>query len=120
MTDNPTPDTRGEAPASATVRCQVRGFDVLFTLRSDSGRDLLIKLPPLFERLEALGATPVGNGRGAPSEPGNEEDGDTKPCPVHPGSLLRKHSKDGKTWWSHKVEATGEWCRGKVPQGGGQ
>ena len=66
--------------------------------------------------MSASGCTPTGYaGNGHANGTGAE----TKPCPIHSGALLRKHEKNGQSWWSHKVEATGEWCRGK-PNGGGQ
>jgi len=36
---------------------------------------------------------------------------------VHPGEMLIRHTKDGKSWWSHKL-GDGTWCRGKPPADG--
>ena len=83
--------------------------------RTPAGGDLLTKLPAVLKRLGDMGAVPTnghnGNGRGSSS-------GETKPCPVHPGEMLRKFTKDGRSWWSHKL-ADGMWCRGKA-NGGSQ
>ncbi len=45
----------------------------------------------------------------APAAPAAAEP-DVKPCPLHPGDMLRRREKDGKSWYSHKQ---GEgFCRG--------
>ena len=96
-----------EAPASLNLKVRIAGYDTMLTLRSETGGDLLTKLPAVLKRLGDMGAVPT-NGHND-----NRNGSETKPCPVHPGAQLRKHTKDGRSWWSHKVEATGEWCRGK-------
>ena len=101
-----------EAPASVTIRFRIRDYDTMLTLRDVSGRDVLAKLGPVLDALDGMGATPNGNGH---SNGNGASNGDTeaKPCPVHPGEMLRKHSNGNGAWWSHKL-ADGTWCKGRA------
>ena len=49
-----------EAPSSATIRCTIRGYSILFTLRDETGRDLLPKVNAAIVALEKMGAHPEG------------------------------------------------------------
>jgi hypothetical protein len=101
-----------EAPASwNVVYTSPQGFRCQLTLRGTDPVEVLKAGGEIMARMQAAGCTPNG---------GHGNGGEGKVCPVHPGALLRKHEKNGQVWWSHKVEATGEWCRGKPAQGGGQ
>jgi len=97
-----------EAPASVTVKVNLRGHDVLFTLRDVSGRALLDKLGPVLDKLAELGATPVGNGNGHGNGAGHGAE--TRVCQIH-NAEMRKREKDGQVWYSHKL-ADGSYCRG--------
>jgi hypothetical protein len=100
-----------EAPASVSIRCVLRNLETTVTVRDADAYTLVSKrLPKLLETLETMGAAPLpgrsGNGNG--SEP-------AKLCEIH-GEPMRKHSKDGRSWWSHVVtdDAGSEtWCKGK-------
>ena len=103
------PATGAEAPASMTLRFELHGYDILFTVRDESGRDLLGKIGAVLSELDKMGAKPLG---GRPNGNGNGNGAETKACPVHPGETLRKHTKDGRSWWSHRL-GDGSWCKGK-------
>ena len=83
-----------EAPVSWTVRYRsVQGFDAMLTLRGTDPIEVLKIGGDLMARMAAAGCTPTGyNGNGHGASNGN---GETKPCPAHPGEELRKHTKDG-------------------------
>ena len=106
-------NTGAEAPASMTLRFDLRGYDILFTVRDESGRDLLGKIGAVLGELDSMGAKPLG-GRGN----GHANGGERKVCAVH-NAEMRRHEKDGQAWYSHKT-ADGQWCRGNAPTGGGQ
>jgi len=110
-----------EAPVSWNARYRSpQGFDCQLTLRGTEPADVLRMAADLLDRMVAAGCTPTNGYHKATGDVGNgNANTETKPCPLHPGEMLRKHTKDGRAWWSHKVEATGKWCRGK-PSGGGQ
>ena len=110
-----------EAPASLTVRAMVRGYDVMLTVRDVSGRDVLAKLGPVLDALDAMKAPSGGNGHATGASNGN---GDAKAspqpgngdgehvCPIH-GVAMSRYEKDGRTWYSHRLW-DGHWCKGKV------
>ena len=118
MADMMNAATLPEAPVSWNARYRSpQGFDCQITLRGTDPAEVLKIGGDLMARMAAAGCTPTGNnGKGN----GNGATAETKSCPVHSGARLRKHEKNGQAWWSHKVEATGEWCRGKARNGGGQ
>ena len=109
-------NTGAEAPASLTVRFRVHGLDTMLTLRSDSGGDLLRKLPIVIREIELLTGTPhngdVSNG---PVDAGSN--GHSQVCALH-GVEMSQHSKNGHAWYSHRLD-DGTWCKGN-PHGGGQ
>ncbi len=78
-----------EAPASITMKISYRGYDdILFSLRGDSGRDLLAKLDPAIDQLEEMGATPAARNRRArpatqaPPPPRNGSSSQPPPAPA--------------------------------------
>ena len=79
-----------EAPSSATIRCIIRGYSVLFTLRDETGRDLLPKLTAAIAALEKIGAQAEdhrGNGHKS-----HASDAGGPRCPVHGSAMTRsKH-----------------------------
>jgi len=107
-----------EAPASATIRFHLRGYDLMFTLRDTTGRDLLAKLVPVLDALDAMGASPNGyangNGHGATPEADAGGEPGTKECPIHGVAMKRRTGSDGTAWYSHKLP-DGSWCKGKPP-----
>ena len=104
MADKTAPNTGAEAPASMTLRFELHGYDILFTVRGESGRDLLGKIGAVLGELDSMGAKPLG-GRGN----GHSNGIGAKMCPVH-NVPLKRRERDGQTWWSHKTEDG--WCRG--------
>ena len=106
-----------EAPASASVRCQIEGFEWLITVRGfetdgTAGRKLIEKIKPINEAIVKMGGGPIfgrGNGGKAPVDAEHPE---TKPCPVHSGMNLNRKEKDGKIWYSHKLDDD-SWCNEK-------
>lgn len=88
-----------EAPSSATIRCTIRGYSVLFTLRNDSGRELLPKLDAAITALEKLGAKPNGYQSAKPS--GGDENAPM--CPTHGTKMLP--SQHGSGWYCPKKVA---------------
>ena len=113
-----------EAPASATVRCLIEGFDWMVTIRefdgTNPGRQLLSKLKAINAELKKMGAEAAGNNyRSQPSpkkqaakppEPKAEAKPKQIPCPTHNVMAdLRVNKKTGAQWYSHKL-ADGTWC----------
>jgi len=100
-----------EAPASWNTRyITPAGFVCQITLRGETGKDLLEKaglaLTFLTEHQYLPDAGFHKNGTG-----------ESKLCPIHQCEM-RKHEKDGKSWFSHKTDE-GSWCYGKVRKNGG-
>jgi hypothetical protein len=92
-----------ESPASWNVRyVDPRGFVCQLTLRSDSGKELLEKVSNALSHLLEQGCQPYQYSRDGQN---------TKWCSTHNVSM-RQYSKNGKTWYSHKLPS-GEWCYGK-------
>ena len=99
-----------EAPASASIKFTLNGFNAMLTLRADSGADLLPKLEAAMDWLARKGATPTAsNGNGSNSQ------AETKICPIHQEPMKLRRAKGGDSWYSHKAvnPETGEeyWCR---------
>lgn len=90
------------------------GFEVSFTLRGDSGSDLMGKFDKAIEAIKAAGGTPLpfksqGSGFSKPQVP-------TRPCPMHESALMKqKIMKDGTELWSHSrgVFPNLVYCNGK-------
>ena len=120
----PTARTWTEAPASVNIKCNIEGFDVMLTLRGESGSEVIPVLLTALRFLMDNGARPSGNGRrgnGKPvanQQPASQQSapvmGDGQPdpayCPIH-GVVMKRREKDGQVWHSHKVGDS--WCRGK-------
>lgn len=113
----PTPATWTEAPASVNVRAHFRGFDVLLTLRADTGRDVLARLGAALDYLEANGATPTAARSGSAQAPA-----DAPTCPTH-GRPMRQGRRGG---WFCPVKVSDDegdgrpvYCRQRVTENGG-
>lgn len=99
-----------EANASWNVRyTTTNGFSCMLTLRSESGLDLLSKADAALTFLREKGYSPDNNNNHHPT-------GDTQTCPIHKVPM-RRYEKDGRSWYSHRLE-NGSWCRGKEKNGG--
>lgn len=107
-----------EAPASATLKVNLRGYEVLFTLRDHSGRELLAKLGPALDALEKMGAQPVGRQTSNLVSNINEVAGNGAPlCPTHAKPM--KQSQHGGWFCTVKVaddDGAGKpvYCKQKV------
>jgi len=101
-----------EAPASWNVRyATTSGFVCMLTLCSETGLELLEKADAALSFLLEKGYSPCDNN--------NHHNGkETKLCPIH-NCEMKRREKDGKTWFSHRLE-DGGWCRGKQQIEGGQ
>lgn len=93
-----------------------QGYRCQLTLRGKDPAAVLTTAADMLQRMHAAGCSPNGGYAGNGHSNGNGAE--TKPCPIHLGEMLRKHTKDGRSWWSHKL-ADGTWCRGKA-NGGAQ
>jgi len=91
------------------------GFEVSFTLRGDSGSDLMGKFDKAIEAIKASGGTPLpfksqGGGFAKPAPV-------TKSCPVHPEMMMTEKvsKKTGKPYFSHSrgTFPNSESCFGK-------
>lgn len=111
-----------EAPASASVRCQIEGFEWLITIREfateSPGLVLLGKLKAVNEKIVQMGGSPIfGRGNGgakaeaAPAQGQQTAVLDTKVCELH-NALMKKREKSGEVWYSHKL-ADGSYCNGQ-------
>ncbi len=100
-----------EAPASATMKIEYRGYEVLFTLRDHSGYKLIEKVEKAIDVLEGLGATPASSKRGGRKSKSQyieaPTDGSAPRCPVHNAPM--KASNYGGNYCSRKDEA-GNYC----------
>jgi hypothetical protein len=102
-----------ESPASWNTRYVTpNGFVCQITLRADSGKDLLERADVAMSFLFDHGYVPDNHSSN------NHNGGETKVCPIHK-SNMRRYSKDGRSWFSHRIE-DGSWCKGKQPGNGGQ
>jgi hypothetical protein len=116
-----------EAPASwNTHYLDPNGFDCQLTLRGESGSELLEKADNAIGFLLENGCTPyvfrpsvrqvdskvveVKNGNQGNSTNGNSGTKYSSWCSIHQCEM-KKWSKDGRTWFSHKTD-DGRWCRG--------
>lgn len=96
-----------EAPASCTVKFKTpAGFEVLWTLRDESAKNLLFKYLAMEKHFVQQGYTPVVQGSGfkKPELP-------TKPCPKHNSPM--KQNKNGNWYHSQGNYPNLEYCNGK-------
>ncbi len=89
-----------EAPASWNTSYVTQdGFVCRITLRGETGKDLLDKASVALSYLMEHGFQPERSQRR-----------DTKLCPIHQAEM-KKFEKNGKSWYSHKLD-DGSWCNG--------
>ena len=129
MTTNLTPKTDvlfTESPVSWNTRyISPEGFECQFTLRGESGQEVLEKANAAITYLLSTGCTAVvnrygSNGKATASIPengngsnhnGSSNGGDHGSwCPIH-NVEMKRWEKNGRVWFSHK-EGDG-WCSGK-------
>ena len=108
-----------EAPASASVRCQIEGFEWLITIRGfetdgTAGRTLIEKIKPVNEAIIKMGGGPIFGRNGGKATPTGDvapgEDPAEKACPIHNVMMKRRTNEKG-SWYSHKL-ADDSWCNG--------
>ena len=116
-----------ESPISWNTRyINPEGFECQFTLRGETGQEVLEKANAAIAFLLNTGCTPVvkahpANGNTVTSSipengngNGNHQDapsnGNSSWCPIH-NVEMKRWEKNGRTWYSHKVGS--EWCTGK-------
>ena len=115
-----------EAPASWNTKYVTPdGFVCQLTLRGENGRDLLEKANAALTWLKENGFLPCENNGFRPRNNGSKSEnnaqannnghsdngnGNAHICPIH-GVEMKKWEKDGKVWFSHKVEDG--WSTGK-------
>ena len=85
------------------------GYECLLSLESASGVEVLQKAQAAITRLNESGCTPLNklSLTSAKDEPAKAE---THICPIH-NVPMREWKKNGRTWYSHKLE-DGSWCKG--------
>ncbi len=115
MTENfvlsPVPDL-SDLIASATWSVRYRdptGFDCQLSLESSSGVEVLQKAQAALVKLSESGCTPLHNSHissATETQPKSEK----VMCPIH-NVPMREWKKDGRIWYSHKLE-DGSWCKG--------
>ena len=106
------PQALPEAPASATLRLDYRGHDLLFTLRDHDGRSVLARLDAALDYLDTHDSTPA-----VPTAPRAIANGAAPICPTHGQPLLP--SKRGTGYYCPAVvedDGTGKpaYCRHKA------
>ena len=100
-----------EAPASWNTRYVTpAGFVCQLTLRGENGKDLLERAGVALAYLADHQYLPDAGFH-------KNVNGDSKLCPIHQCEM-KKRERDGKTWFSHRLE-TGDWCYGKPRKNGG-
>lgn len=109
----PAAPAHGEAPASATIRARLRGYDVMLTLRGDSGADVLPRTLAALAWLEANGGAPTAEhgarrGAGGPPPP---VDPNAPRCPSH-GTPMRSGARG---WFCPRKDDAGQYCRQTAP-----
>jgi hypothetical protein len=116
-----------ESPVSWNTRyINPEGFECQFTLRGESGQEVLEKANAAITYLLSSGCSPVvnrysNNGKASASAPENGDSNDHAPssnggnrgswCPIH-NVEMKRWEKDGRVWFSHK--AGEQWCSGKA------
>lgn len=99
--------TLPEAPASANCHITIEGRQVQVTLRDTDETRLLTRLQTLLQQYPvAPPPQPPAQGTAQPSH-----QDDHPYCYTHKVALTR-FTKDGRTWYSHKVP-DGSWCKGQ-------
>lgn len=99
--------THNEAPASVTFKCtSPNGLEVLYTVRGESGGQLVEELTEIDNTLTQKGFTPVVYKRGGGSSSKQDKEYREEPCPKCKGRVEIKEVKlkDGTTKTVHECE----------------
>ena len=84
-----------EAPSACTLKFQISGVDILYTMRDVNDDTLFARIKRILPRIQQRSQTTQEN---------------IPRCSIH-NVPLKRYSKNGQTWWSHRT-AEGAWCRG--------
>jgi len=102
-----------EAPASCCLKFNLHGVEILYTMRDVDDDTLYTRvrriLPKILEKTSKGTNGPSGPNSTNGTEPVQPDDDPY--CHIHKVPL-KKFSKHGRTWYSHK-KSDGSWCRGK-------
>lgn len=102
----------------ATIKFELKRFEVEMRIAAQDGGALWEKLNATLDFLEKRGATPITAAAPTAAPQSSPEGPRTKGdaphiCPIHHVEM-KKRTKNGKTWYSHKAISpeTGEeyWC----------
>jgi len=108
----------------ATRYLDASGFACMLSIQAETGAEALSKAESALKHLTDAKCLPYhrdshnGNGQGNGHKPGAtvmvKPDGNSEnpTCPIH-NIEMQKWSKNGRTWYSHKLEEGGGWCNGK-------
>lgn len=103
-----------EAPASANAFVVIDGHRVQITVRGHTLGGVLTEIRTVLQQFPAEAAAEARTPPAAPPAPAaTPEPQGVKPCPVHPGEMLRLNTKNGQQWHSHRLADGSGWCRGK-------
>jgi hypothetical protein len=114
-----------ESPASWNTRyITPDGFTCQLTLRAETGKELLERATSALTYLREQGMIPfygyskgneLQNSESNLEKSSNHQANDNPArCPIHEVEM-KKWSKNGKVWYSHKTEEG--WCSGKPANG---
>ena len=84
-----------EAPAACTLKFQVSGVDILYTMRDVNDDALFARIKRILPRVQAKA---------------QETQEQLPKCPIHNVPMSR-FTKNGRSWWAHQT-VDGQWCRG--------
>lgn len=100
-----------ESPASwNTLYLTPEGYRCQLTLRGETGQEVLEKAQGALNFLAQQGCQPQGYPNRSSRNGSNGHKPDTQVCPIHQVEM-RRREKDGRVWYSHKVD--GQWCKGR-------
>ncbi len=104
-----------EAPASATMKIDVEGYEVLFTMRDHDAGALMVRLQKMVGWLQQQGIAPVTNSKGGRKSKSQyvevPANGAPPVCPQHQAPM--KASQYGGYYCTRKDEK-GEYCSYKA------
>jgi hypothetical protein len=95
-----------EAPVSITLKATLHGHEVLVTLRGVDFASVKAQVEQASQWL-SVQAPPQ-----PPAQRTTQADHDDSPYCHRHKTALKRFSKDGRTWYSHKT-ADGRWCKGQ-------
>ena len=97
----------------ATIKFEMKGFEVAMRIAAQDGGALWEKLNATLDFLEKRGATPITVATPTAAPQTTPKDDAHHICPIHHVEM-KKRTKNGSEWYSHKAvnPETGEeyWC----------